>query len=204
MCGHLKNIFHIVIIYIMGVFSFDREKMECFDNRILRKNGFHLPCFDCKSLKRCNILVDENLFANDGPHIECKSCETILTDARYDTYKDYKFIYKKILQEIDERLTKILNRYNEYSIDDAIYNLTCTKKNFICNILKILYYNHINLYGETMKKINIDYFLQKLFDFLEIDLEFHNVPKIFDKYFDDIIEYSYETIYELFDETFLN
>ena len=95
----------------MGVFSYDINKMECFDNSIIREDGFYLPCFECGSIKKCNILVDcfnNAYFRMSGPHIQCETCENIISDARYDDHIDYHIIYKKICKKIDKRFEKIL------------------------------------------------------------------------------------------------
>ena len=185
----------------MSVFSYDMKKMECFDNSIIREYGFYLPCFNCRSIKKCDILVDgfnnEN-FRMRGPHIKCKTCKTMLSNARYDDHEDYNIIYKKVCKKIDKRFTKILYKLHEYSSYDEICNLSNNEINIVCNILKLLLYNHINLYGDKKRMISINYLLMRLFDFLGLDLGLEMpVSNRYDEYFDNIMEYSFETIRDL-------
>ena len=131
----------------------------------------------------------------------------MISDARYKDHNHYNIIYKKIWQKIDQRFKYILYQFDYYSLYDEIYNLSDHKINLICNLIKIILYNHINLFGEKIKMINIHYLLLKIFQLLGIDLGIsldlpRNLSNRYEKYFKNIIEYSYDDIIDIIDEFF--
>ena len=178
--------------------------MVCFDNTIVRKEGFYLPCFDCKSIEKCIIIIDwikNDNFRRDSPHISCRKCCGRLTNVDYDGYEDYSIIYKKLCKKIEKKYIRMLYRLHEISSNNEIGNLSIGKKKIVFIILKLLLYNYITLYGDKKRMINTDYLFKKLFDLLGINLELEiPISYKYEQYFDNMMEYNIGLATELIDD----
>ena len=179
----------------MGVFICDKDQIECIYNLSKKGDGFFLPCVNCKNIKPCIIFVDhfnKKDFRMSIPDIKCVICGTILTKDKCVNDIEYKNIYNKICNEIEDRFVNILEIFNE---NCKIINNSNDKMNITYNMLKVLLYNYINMYGIKKKMIDIIYLLKKIID-LEVE---ESESKQYDKIFYDLMEYSFDTICELLD-----
>ena len=175
-------------------------------NEIEREYGLNLPCFNCRNIKKCYIIVDsfdDEKSWRRSPNIICLSCETMISNARYKNHEQYNIIYKKIWRNINQRFNYIVSKLVYYIMYYEITNLSADQINLICFIIKIIVHNHYNLYGEKMRMISIHYILVKIFKLIGIDLGLSvNLPIThrYEVYFKTIFDYSYDDIFDLINE----
>ena len=170
----------------MFIWGLNQNEINCCDNRIISKIGISMPCFACKNENIYNVSVnccnEPQLFIG-GPKIFCLSCKMDVPNTR----ENDMIIFKNRCQKIERRFKYMLYKFNEYAIEDEIYNLPWYKKNLICNILKRILIKHMELYGEKVKMINMHYLLLEVFKLFGIDLEIF-VPSPLSSYYEKYCE----------------
>ena len=141
-------------------------------------------------------------------YIRCKKCGFIIKSKNldncedYEDYEDYVIIYKNIFEKIEKKIVRIFNKLHEYLIVDEIGIFSINEMETILNIIRILMCTRINLYGLEKRLFNIEYFLMKLFVFLELDIGLgrYEIPRYY-YFYDNIMKYSYDKICDLLVES---
>ena len=184
------------------MFLLNMNEINCCSEPNIKKVGISLPCFNCKNMNEGNISVnccnDQELF-DCVSDIVCMSCKTIMPN----TMDNDKITFKKKCRLIDRRFKYMLHKFHNYVIYDELYNMSSHRKNLICKFLKIILNNHIDLYGEKTKMIDIDFLLLEVFELLGFDLGVYlnsRKRKFYKNYFEKMINYSYVDLADIINQ----